>query len=110
MLHLEVLLEDIVLLFGEARLHVACGRFLGWVRFRGPAWLLRRVGRIHIRHAATSDSLVSRDFGRLSRYEKRDCAFQGRGRARGRRSIALDMCVKVQAIMRRARGSRPAAR
>jgi hypothetical protein len=64
-LHLEVLLENIVLLFGEARLHVAGRRLLRrWVSLRGPARLLRRVGRIHTQHAATT-AAVSHDFGRL---------------------------------------------
>jgi hypothetical protein len=62
-LRLEVLLEDIVLLFGEARLDIARRRLLGCVR---PACILRRTGRVHgQRQAAKSDSLVSRDLGRM---------------------------------------------
>jgi hypothetical protein len=63
-LHLKVLLEDIVLLLGQARLHIAGGRFLGWwwwVRMRGPACFLRRAGWVHGRQqAANSDTLSSR--------------------------------------------------
>jgi hypothetical protein len=61
MLHLEVLLEDIVLLFRKAWLHVAGGRFL----VRSPACILRRAGRVHSRHAAKSDRVVSHDLRRL---------------------------------------------
>jgi hypothetical protein len=57
-LHLEVLLEDVVLFLCEARLHVACGRLWGSsIGVRGPACLLRRAGRVHGRHAATVNSV-----------------------------------------------------
>jgi hypothetical protein len=84
-LHLEVLLEDIVLLLGQAWLDVAGGRFLGrWVRVRvrGPACFLRRSGRVHGRQqqqAANSSTLSSRlvSHGRRRWRQRSDAQFEG---------------------------------
>jgi hypothetical protein len=62
-LHLEMLFEHVVLLLGQARLHIALRRLLQLgVRMRGPAYVLGRAGRVHGHDAAT---LVSRDLGRM---------------------------------------------
>jgi hypothetical protein len=104
-LHLEVLLEHVVLLLGQARLHVALRRLLQ-VRVRGPACVLRRAGRVHGgQHAAT---LVSRDLGRMHNSTVATAlsggaiaiavAVEGEGRC-------VRVLAMVMVMVRRARGS-----
>lgn len=62
---------------------------------RGPAYFMRRAGRVHGRHAVMSSSL-----GRRARDGMNSASG---GEARGRRRRALARCVDVQAIMRQAR-------
>jgi hypothetical protein len=73
-LHQEVLLEHVVLLFGQARLHVACRRLL---QLRSPASVWRRTGRVHGEDAARSSHTTWDDRRNTTR------SARGGGRALG---------------------------
>jgi hypothetical protein len=87
---LEVLLEHVVLLLGEARLHVALGGLLrGAIGMRGPACFLRLAGRVHGWRSWTAESegggrrAEQRQRG-LTRLQTTAAALQSWARAPGR--------------------------
>lgn len=84
----EMVLEDIVLVLGEAGLDVAAGLLLRGLgrcaRLRGPGGLLLRVGRVHGGRAAHSDRVASSGIRRCGGC-RRGRADRERRRAAGRR-------------------------